>query len=122
MADQGNEFALFDLQINPFEGQIIASPRQGEVLLNVLNINECSHGCLEAEDLGAEPEKRPGETNHNATHQDKANDEKAEHIFPAREGGFDGGKCLIERLRCGSQSRFHGDRSCGIAEKLTDQG
>jgi hypothetical protein len=54
---------------------------------------------VEAEDLGAELEKCPGEANQNATHQDEANDEKAEHIFPAGEGGFEGCKLVIQRLK-----------------------
>jgi hypothetical protein len=54
---------------------------------------------VEAEDLGAELEKCPGEANQNATHQDEANDEKAEHIFPAGERGFESCKLLIQRLK-----------------------
>ena len=54
---------------------------------------------MEAEDLGAELKKCPGEANHNGTHQDEANDEKAEHIFPAGEGDFEGCKLLVQRLR-----------------------
>ena len=43
MADQGDEFPFLDLQINALQCQVVASTAQGEILLNLLNLNKASH-------------------------------------------------------------------------------
>jgi hypothetical protein len=43
MADQGDEFPFLDLQINALQCQVVASTAQGEILLDLLNLNKASH-------------------------------------------------------------------------------
>jgi hypothetical protein len=129
VANQGNEFTLTDLQINTFEGKVIATTRERKVFLDVLNVNQ--HGCRHERKNKKEAKRRSGtkieeiptEAKNHATHQDKPYDQKTEDVFPARKLSLKGGQSFGEGLKKSDWGRVH-ERSGELTEAgiITDQG
>jgi hypothetical protein len=49
VADQGDEFAFANVEVDSLKGQVIATAIEGEILLKILNFYEGCHGFFEDE-------------------------------------------------------------------------
>jgi hypothetical protein len=44
VANQGDEFAFADVEIDSLEGQVITAATEGKILLEIQNFYKCCHG------------------------------------------------------------------------------